>query len=140
MSDMNPLQNLHYALGELAYAIARADGKVQESEKKRFHSIVVAELRMGNYDFDLSDIIFQIMEKEHIDAETSYKWAMNEIRLNSHYLSPELKHTFIRVMEKVGRAYPPVTIQEKELLDKFKTDIAPIVGDPVFYEKSNKRV
>ncbi len=137
---MNPLQNLHYALGELAYSIARADGKVQESEKKRFHSIVAAELRLGNYDFDLSDIIFQIMDKEHIDTETSYHWAMNEIRLNSHYLSPELKQTFIRVMEKVARAYPPVTIQEKELLDKFKTDIATINGDPVFYEKHNKRV
>ena len=133
---MTPLQNLHYALGELAYSIARADGQVQEKERKKFHDIVAAELRCGDYDFDLTDIIFQIMEKEGVDAETSYNWAMKEIRLNGHYLSPELKALFIKVIEKVAKAYPPVTIQEQDILDKFRADIEAIHGDPVFYAKT----
>jgi uncharacterized tellurite resistance protein B-like protein len=133
---MTPLQNLHYAIGEIAYAIARVDGKVQNEERKKFHSIVEAELRCKDFDFDISDIIFQIMDKDKTDATTSYNWAMDQIRLNSHYLSPELKKTFIHVMEKVAKAFPPVTKGEQELIDRFRKDMQPIKGDPVFYEKA----
>ena len=129
---MTPLQNLHYAIGELAYAIARADGKVQKEERQIFHDIVAAELRNKDYDFDISEIIFQIMDKDNMDTTTTYKWAMGQIRLNSHYLSERLKQTFIVVMEKVAKAYPPVTIEESTILEKFKVDIASIKGDKVF--------
>lgn len=133
---MTPLENLHSAIGQLAYAIANSDGKVQQEERKRFHSIVEAELRCKDYAFEVSDIIFQIINKDKTDAETTYKWAMNEIRLNSHYLSPQLKETFIRVMEKIAKAYPPVCLSEQVMISRFKKDIAQINGDPVFYEKA----
>lgn len=133
---MTPLENLHYAIGELAYAVACADGKVQKEEQKKFHDIVDAELRCKDYDFDVSDIIFRIMGKDKTDSETTYKWAMDQIKLNSHYLSPKLKETFIKVMEKVAKAYLPVTTREQTIIDRFKKDIAGINGDPVFYEKA----
>ncbi|TAL63288.1 MAG: hypothetical protein EPN85_00530 [Bacteroidetes bacterium] len=133
---MTPVESLHYAIGELAYAVARADGSVQKEERKKFHDIVEAELRCKDYAFDVSDIIFQMMDKDKADALTTYKWAMDQIKLNSHYLSPKLKETFLRVMDKVAKAFPPVTPSEKTLIDKFKRDIAPINGDPVYYEKT----
>lgn len=131
---MTSLENLHYAIGELAYAVARADGSVQKEERKLFHDIVEAELRCKDYEFDISSIIFQIMDKDKTDSATTYNWAMDEIKLNSHYLSPELKNKFICVMEKVAKAFPPVTVSEQSLINKFKKDIAPINGDPVYYE------
>jgi len=129
-----PIQNLHYAIGELAYAVARADGAVQAQECKKFHDIVEAELRCKDYDFDLSDIIFRIMDKDQHDSQTVYNWAMHEIRTNSHYLSPQLKKTFIMVMEKVAKAYPPVTDNERKIIEQFRMDMETIHGDPVFYE------
>ena len=133
---MTPLQSLHYAIGEIAYAIARADGAVQKEEREKFHSIVAAELRCKDYDFDVADIIFQIIDKDkYVDTSVAYDWGMKEMRLNSHYLSPELKQTFIKVIEKIAKAYPPVTKQEQDLLEKFKKDIAPLEGDPIFYGK-----
>lgn len=132
---MTPEQNLHSAIGELAYAIARSDGAIQKEERQKFHDIVAAELRCKEYDFDVSDIIFQVLEKDKfIDSKTAYDWAMKEIRTNSHYLSPELKATFIKVMEKVAKAFPPITMEEISMLEKFKKDIAPLVGDPVYYK------
>lgn len=136
---MTPLQNLHYAIGELAYAVARADGEVQKEEKLKFHAIIMAELRCKNCDFDVSDIIFQIMDKDKVSTQTAYDWAMKQIRLNSHYLSPELKATFVKVMEKVAKAYKPVTVDEKLLIDRFREDIAPLHGDPVYYEPAKKQ-
>jgi uncharacterized tellurite resistance protein B-like protein len=134
---MTPIENLHYAIGELAYAIAAVDGKVHKEERQKFHDIVAAEIRCKDYDFDVSDIIFQILDRdnEH-DTETMYKSAMHTIRTNSHYLSSELKDSFIIVMEKVAKAFPPVTPAEQKLLERFKKDIAPINGDPIFYEKN----
>lgn len=137
---MTPLQNLHYAIGELAYAIARADGTVQNEERKKFHDIVAAELRCKDYDFDVSDIIFQILEGDkYVDTQTSYDWAMKQIRLNSHYLSPKLKSTFMKVIEKVAKAYSPVTHEEMTLIEKFERDIAPLIGDPIFYEPVHRK-
>ena len=63
---MTPLQSLYYAMGEIAYAVASADGEVQKEERLRFHSIVAAELRCDHYGFDISGIVFQIMDNHHI--------------------------------------------------------------------------
>ena len=132
---MTEIESLHYAIGELAYAIARADGKVQEEERKKFHDIVEAELRCKDYAFEVSYIIFQIINKDNTDTETTYNWGMDQIKLNRRYLSPELKKTFIRVMEKVAKAFSPVTNTEQNLIDRFKKDIEGIKGDPIFYQK-----
>lgn len=133
---MTPIESLHYAIGELAYSVAHADGIVQKEERKKFHDIVEAELRCKDYAFDISDIIFKMMDKDRTNSDTSYNWAMDQIRLNSHYLSPKLKETFIRVLEKISKAYPPVTSAEQNIIDRFKKDIAGIHGDPVYYEKA----
>ena len=53
--------------------------------------------------------------------------------MNGSCLSLHLKETFIKVMEKVAKAYPPITTSEKEVLDKFIADIVPIHGDTLYY-------
>lgn len=86
---MTPLQNLHLAIGEMAYAIASVDGIIQKEERQRFHDIVAAELNCKDYDFDVSGIIFQILNKiKNNNSKIYYDWAMKEIRQTSHYLSP----------------------------------------------------
>jgi uncharacterized tellurite resistance protein B-like protein len=133
--DMNPVENLHFAIGQLAFAVAFSDGKVQKEEREKFQSIVVQELKREDYSFDVTDIVFQIMEKDKMDSNTVYDWAMKEIRSNSHYLSPELKQKFLLVMDRVASAYPPITNDESSIINKFKKDIAGIHGDPVYYNK-----
>lgn len=132
---MTPIESLHYAIGELAYAVAKADGKIQKEEKEKFQSIVAAELRSKEYSFDITDIIFQLMSRDGMDSETTYNWAMKEIRTNSHYLSPQMKETFIKVMEKIAKAFAPVAPKEQAILDKFFKEIAGINGDPVYYNQ-----
>ena len=56
---MNPVENLHYAIGQLAFAVAFSDGKVQREERERFQNIVVSELKGKEYGFNVSDIVFQ---------------------------------------------------------------------------------
>jgi hypothetical protein len=135
MHEMTQLQNLHYALGELAYAIACADGELQKEERNAFEAIVTEELKKNNFHFHVSEIIFQIMEKDRTPLVDCYQWAMRQIRLNSHYLSPELKATFKSVIGKIAAAFPPVTIEERALIAMFEKDIDPLVGDPIYYDR-----
>jgi hypothetical protein len=44
------------------------------------------------------------------------------------------------VMEKVAEAYPPVTVGEQNIIDRFRKDMEHIVGDPVFYAHAAKSV
>ncbi|WP_317897709.1 hypothetical protein [Aurantibacillus circumpalustris] len=139
MNLLRPIENLHYALGQIVYAIARADGEVQKEERQRLLNIVEAELKNENYNFDIASIIFQVMDKDHCNSvEDTYHLAMKQIRLNSHYLTPSLKTSFITLMEKIAKAYPPVTLEELLLLDRFKKDIEPLHGDPLYYSKIMK--
>jgi hypothetical protein len=71
----------------------------------------------------------------HQDSRTAYDWAIHEIKNNSHYLSPKLKEKFIRVMERIAEAYPPVTTDEKQMIERFRREIEPLKGDPVYYDK-----
>lgn len=122
-NGMTPSQNLYYALGELAYAIAKCDGVIQEEEKRILHDIVTSEIRKDNIDFDYSEIIFSIMAKDATDVETSYGWAISEIRNNRHYFNEGFRETFVSVLCKVAEAFPPVTAQERTLIDRFTKDV-----------------
>jgi uncharacterized tellurite resistance protein B-like protein len=133
---MTPTENLHYAIGEIAYAIARADGKVQKEERIKFQNIVEAELRCKDCDFDVSSIIFHVLNKDKTSTKYAYDWGIKQIKANSHYLSPILKATFINVIEKIAKAFSPVTVDEMKLIERFKKDIEPLHGDPIYYEAS----
>jgi len=133
---MTPFENIHYAIGELAYAFARVDGKVNPEERKKFEQIILSGFRQKNYNYDVSDIIFKILDKDRRDPQTVYDWAIHELKINSHYLSPELKECALKIMRSIAEAFPPVTTEENELYQKFVKDIEPLKGDPIYYKKS----
>ncbi len=132
-SEMSPIENLHYAIGMVAYSMAIADGEVQKEEHDKIRAIVEAELQNNKQSFNVSEIIFSLMEKRHHLREDTYNMAMHQIRNNSHYLSPELKQTFFDIIEKIAKAYPPVTAEERALYERFNKDMDPLHGDPVYY-------
>lgn len=133
-SEMNPNDSLHYAIGLIAYCMAAADGTVQSEERTKFKKIVDIELRCKDEAFNVSEIVFQMMDKQHHDIETTFTWAINQIKTYSHYLSPEIKLTFMIVLKKMIEAFPPVLPEEKALYDRFIAEFEPLKGDPIYYK------
>ncbi|HQQ94065.1 MAG TPA: hypothetical protein PLQ93_05890 [Bacteroidia bacterium] len=131
---MTPIENLHYAIGELAYAFAKVDGKVNQEERQKFQEIVLRGFKQKDYNYDVSDIIFKILDKDKRDFKSAYDWAMRELKTNSHYLSPELKNCSLRIMKDIAEAYPPFTEEERNLYRQFEKDIEPLKGDPIYYK------
>lgn len=132
---MGPQESLFYAIGEIVYAVAAADGEVQTEERKRLEEIVAEELKHHHYDYDVSYIIFQILDRQHRQPVESYDWGMKTIRTYSHYLSPQLKAACLNLMEKIASAFPGGTAEENSVLQRFKKDIEPLNGDPVYYNQ-----
>lgn len=120
---MTPLENIYTATGELAYAIAKADGTIQREEKEKFQKILEDEFngRIGSSNH--ASIIFQILQKEKLSSDDAYNSALRELNTNSHYLSAEMKEHIVHVIERVAKAFPPKVHEESELIKKFIIDV-----------------
>ncbi len=129
---MDSKQQLYSALGQVAYAIAMADGEAQREEKDQFHKIILEAGKKYDQDFDFADTMFQILDREHMDVETAYEWAIHQFNLGSNRLTDDLKGKIIAILEEVARAYPPVVIQEMKILDRIKTDLD-LIQDELTY-------
>jgi uncharacterized tellurite resistance protein B-like protein len=123
---MDAMGNLFYALGQLSYAIANADGKIQREEKDNFHKILKEQFDAISPEMDTAEIIFELLRRDTIDTQTAYNWAINQIKLYSHHLDDNLKKGFITTIKKVAEVYPPVEPQEKALIEQFERDLKSI--------------
>jgi len=129
---MDNVQGLYYAFGQLAYALAASDGAVQTEEKKALHVLLSRKTKGHDLDFDYAEIIFHILDKDHINVRTAYTWAIKEMKLNEYYLTERRKKDFIDILEKIAEVHQPVTLEEKNIIDKFKEEISQLHADPVF--------
>ena len=120
---MKPLETLHYAIGEVACTVAHVNGDIHALEARKFMFIMTNELNNAEHDFDVSEIIFDLITRQKTNAEKTYNKAMKEIRQNSQYFSPQLKEKFVKVIDEITKEYPPVTYAEINILERFKKEI-----------------
>lgn len=120
---MDAKQYLFYGLGQVAYAIAQSDGKIQGQEREKFHALMAEQMSEIDRDYNYADIIFQLLDKEQMDFETTYKWGMDSLKMGSHKFSPQLKWQFVMILFKVSAAFPPSTRSEEEIIFRFIKDI-----------------
>lgn len=119
---MDAKQHLYYALGALAYAVAKADGKVQREEREKVKQIVESGAEHA-MDFGYTDIIFQLLQKDKAGFREVYVWAMKSFELGKYHLTEEMKNSFIDIIEQVAAAFPPTDPEELALITRFSTDI-----------------
>lgn len=128
---MDSKQHLYYALGALAYSVAKADGKVQREEKEKVKQIVEGTSN-HSMDFGYTDIIFQLLQKDKAGFKEVYTWAMKSFEIGKYHLTPEMVREFVDIISQVADAYPPNDPEEKALIARFESDIKLIqVKNPI---------
>ena len=121
---MDAYSYLFYGLGQVAYAVAMADGKVQKEEAKKLNDIVVSNLEKSKINFDYTDTIFKLLEKDDVfDSKTSYEEGLKSIHLGGQHLTDELRELFINVVKEIAEAFPPHTDEEQEYTTQFSKDL-----------------
>lgn len=115
---MDAKQHLYYALGILAYALAKSDGVVQREERERLHELIFS--KTGHQpDFDYAEIIFQLLHRDEKSLDGSFEWAMEAFEKGKHHFDDSLKQQFVFILEEVARAFPPISAEEQQLLMDF---------------------
>jgi len=108
-------ERLYDAFGELIYAIAMADGEVQEEEVRSLEHHLdqhpwAKEIKWS----------FNYENEKHKSVEESYKNAIDICMENGP--DPEYKY-LLDVMYSVANAFGGIVPQEKKILDDFRRDL-----------------
>ncbi len=121
---MDAIQKLYYALGELAYVMAKADGKIQNEEKEKLHDLVIGSTSEHSIDFDYSEIIFQVLEKENMDSKTTYEMAMDKFKKLSYFFKDDegMKERFLNTLQQIADAYPEESPDEEAWMVRIRKD------------------
>lgn len=106
---------LYDAFGELLYAIAKADGEVQEEE------VVMLERLLSEHPW-AKEIkwSFDYEKLKSKTVEESYTNAIDICKENGP--DPEYKY-LLDVMIKVAEAFGGIVPQEKKIIDDFRSDL-----------------
>lgn len=124
MTQMDVREGLFYGLGLIAYAVAKADGVVQVSEKKELHELISTWSEDLEVNFDVTEIVFSIVNKQNQSSEQGYELGMKYIERGKEFLTVRLEELFIYLIQDVSRAFHKASIQENELVTRFSNDLA----------------
>lgn len=120
---MNGIERVYYALGELAYVVAKSDGAIQNAEIYELHKIVVDQIKKHNPGFEYADIIFHVLSDEKLSSSFTYESAIKELKEVSEYLTPAIKEQIESVLTRIGESYHHITLRQKEIIGKVHNEL-----------------
>ena len=117
---MTAYEHLFYGLGHIVYAIALSDGKIQKEEEKKLIEIVDRQLEEHHVEYDLSSIIFQVIEDDCVfNVDDAFDIGVKNMELGSQYMTDDLKKTFIVIANQIAESFPPFSPEESKYVNKF---------------------
>lgn len=117
---MDAKEHLFYGLGIIAFAIAKADGEIQPSEKKELHELITQWSEQYGGSYDITEIVFRVLDKTKPKLDQGFEEGMKYIRLGSNHLNEQMKEHFVYLIQDVAHSFPPVTHEEESVIKKFK--------------------
>ena len=120
------LQNIHIAMGSLAYAIAKADGVIQDEEKVMIKKLAQQEFEFSDTDNEWISTMFNKLEKDGISLEEAYRYAIDTLDANrfDYDFTDSVKAKCISFMEKVSESFDGISGEEQLIIERFKVDMA----------------
>lgn len=133
---MKNLKQYYKELGRLVYAVAAADGMVQEEEREKLHAFVVKELATHEKSFDTSGMNKAFYVDFEFDLSELHKPEIHEIvqtfnefvRLNRQDADHDLLQRSLLLLESVASAY--TRQKEKDIIEVVKEQLHPLILIP----------
>jgi tellurite resistance protein len=108
-------EKLYDALGELIYAVAKADGLIQPSETKKLHELLLAHpwAREIQWSFDYEN-------RKKVTVEEAYEKALETCK---NY-GPSEEYAFLfEVLRSVAQASHGIDAKERSVIRRFKREL-----------------
>jgi uncharacterized tellurite resistance protein B-like protein len=118
-------ENIHRAMGSLAYAIAVADGTIQPKEKEVILALARKELQLSDSDSEWINAMFVQLENQGIGLNDAYQYAMDILEANRHDydFDANTKSRCVSFMRKIADAFGETDYKEMSIIDRFESDI-----------------
>jgi uncharacterized tellurite resistance protein B-like protein len=118
-------QNIHSAMGSLAYAIAKADGQIQEQEKEIIRKLAQKEFELSDNDNEWIENMFEKLEEDKISLEDAYNYALDVLEANRFDFDFDqvMKQKCVRFMERIAEEFGGISADEQLIIKRFKQDI-----------------
>jgi uncharacterized tellurite resistance protein B-like protein len=125
-------QEFYIETGRLLYAIAMADGAIQEDEKSKMLNLVRDTLRKleGSVDaFGTSNAFYTEFELErlidfNVDSRESFDSFIDYFESNRSEMTSDLKSIIIQMAEEVAEAWDGVVAEENAYIIRLKEVLA----------------
>ncbi|MFL5731269.1 MAG: TerB family tellurite resistance protein [Cytophagaceae bacterium] len=118
-------QNIHMAMGSLAYAIAKADGQIQEQEKEIIRQLAQKEFELNDSDNEWIKKMFANLEENQISLNDAYQYALDVLESNRFDFDFDkiMKDKCVRFMERIAEEFGGVSNDEQLIIKRFKNDM-----------------
>ncbi|WP_345244352.1 TerB family tellurite resistance protein [Nibrella saemangeumensis] len=110
--------DMSMGLGSIVFALAKADGSVQQDEIQAVREALSRE-RHG----DVALHTFFIQTNCGETAEDAYAFGMRKLRYTSAKLENATKKYLLDVVCQVAGAHKAISVQEETLIDQFAQDL-----------------
>lgn len=110
--------DVYMGLGSVAYAVAKADGKLQAEEMETVQRLFSTEL-YG----DLALRSFLLQEYHDESVESAYAFAMRRLNASRHVLDDELMEHLVGVLKQIADACDGTPAGERALVRRFRRDL-----------------
>ncbi len=124
---MEKREYLFYGFGQVCYALAMSDGKVQKSEHDDLIKLLKDEFEVLDIDFDVLEISFELMFRDGIEnSEEAYAHGIKNIQTGKKYITSDLKANFNRILMNVADSFKGVDPTEMNMIRTFNKDMESI--------------
>ncbi len=129
---MKNVKQFYKELGHLLYAVAIVDGKIQNKEVKALREFVSKELALSEPTSDSSgmnqafyvDFEFKDYVNQKVSIQSAHDAFMKFLEAHITEIEPVLIEKAIEAIEKVASSFRKVNKQEREIVNKIKSEIA----------------
>lgn len=126
---MKNIKQYYKELGKMVYAVAIADGVVQQEEREKLHQFVLKALANNEHTYDSSgmnqafyvDFEFEESEKNKMNLNGSIASFSKFIQENYEPKDKQLIERSVKLLEVVANAYSKN--KEKNIIEAFKNHI-----------------
>ncbi len=120
-------KDFYINLGRLLYAVAMADGEVQDEEMQELYKLVISDLSdesLFNQDevnvFN-TEFEFESLMERKVSRNDAFHTFIGFFDQNKTHFTPEMKKVVIHAVERIAESFDGIVNEEREMIDILKS-------------------
>ncbi|MBK9284079.1 MAG: TerB family tellurite resistance protein [Sphingobacteriaceae bacterium] len=123
-------KKFYIATGKLVYAIAKADGIIQNKESRKFNNIIEDEVQLlskaiGHHQTDVhadTALEFELMKSKNASAEEAFNSFMDFYHAHKPAINNDMKTEIVSFVTRIAKSSSGVSEKESKMINQLKDE------------------